>query len=136
MSSPQPSLSWPTSPTPLRIAELRSVVDRLTSLAHAHERELAVIPGLATTDEEVAADPPPALEQVTDELGGLSVRGRRELDLLVEERTDVGPYTLLGEPTSHYPLHEDEDVAVVLTVAEDRSEEHTSELLSRGHLVC
>src|SRR5690625_4418288 len=86
MSSPQPSLSWPTSPTPLRIAELRSVVDRLTALAHAHERELAVIPGLATTDEEVAADPPPALEQVTDELGGLSVRGRRELDLLVEER--------------------------------------------------
>src|SRR5690625_5564082 len=80
MSSPQPSLSWPTSPTPLRIAELRSVVDRLTSLAHAHERELAVIPGLATTDEEVAADPPPALEQVTDELGGLSVRGRRELE--------------------------------------------------------
>ncbi len=119
MSSPQPSLSWPTSPTPLRIAELRPVVDRLTSLAHAHERELAVIPGLATTGEEIAADPPPALEQVTDELGGLSVRGRRELDLLVEERTDVGPYTLLGEPTSYYPLHEDEDVAVVLTVAED-----------------
>src|SRR5699024_10187864 len=119
MTSPQPSLSWPTSPTPPRIAELRSVVHRLTPLAHAPDREPAVIPGLAAPDAGGAADPPPALEQVTDELGGLSVRGRRALDLLVEERTDVGPSTQLGEPTSYYPLHEDVDVAVVLTVAED-----------------
>lgn len=119
MSSPLPSLSWPTSPAPLRIAELRPAVDRLTSLARTHERDVAVIPGLATTDEEVVADPPPALEQLADELGGLTVRGRRELDLLIEDRTDVGPYTLLGEATSYYPLHEGDDVAVVLTVAED-----------------
>jgi len=119
MSSPLPSLSWPTSPAPLRIAELRPVVDRLTSLARSHERDVAVIPGLATTDEEVVADPPPAIEQLTDELGGLTVRGQRQLDLLIDERTDVGPYTLLGEPTSYYPLHEGDDVAVVLSVAED-----------------
>src|SRR5690625_2864777 len=118
MSSPQPSLSWPTTPTPLRIAELRSVVDRLTSLAHAHERELAVIRGRATADEEGGADRPAALEQVTDELGGLSLRVRRDLDLLVEERTDVGPYTLRGEPPCYDPLRVDEDVAVVLTVAD------------------
>lgn len=119
MSEPLPSLPWPTSPTPLRIAELRPVVDRLTSLARTHERDAAVIPGLAMTEEEVAADPPPALEQLLDELGGIELHGRRELDLLIEDRADVGPYTLLEAATSFYPLHEGADVAVVLTIAED-----------------
>ena len=119
MSSPLPSLSWPTSPSPLRIAQLRPVVDRLTSLARTHERDVTAVPGLAMTDEEIVADPPPALEQILDELGGIAVHGVPQLDLLIEDRTDVGPYTLLGESTSYYPIHEGADVAVVLTIADD-----------------
>ncbi|GAA1727974.1 hypothetical protein [Brachybacterium phenoliresistens] len=114
-------LSWPDTAGVLPVAPLRPVIERLGSLARTHERDVTLIPGLAAEGEiEVdAGDPPPALEQVVEEIGGLTVHGEAGLTLLVAERADVGPYTLLGPPTSYYPLHEGADVAVVLTLDED-----------------
>ena len=112
------SLPWPDGAEVLPIAALRPVLDRLASLVTTHEAAAAQIPGLAVSEEEVAADPPPALEQLVDELGGIELRGARVLDLLVEDRTDVGPYTLLGDARTYYPLYETPDAAVVLTLDE------------------
>lgn len=114
-------LPWPAEAGVLPVAPLRPVIERLVSLARTHEQDVTLLPGLAAEeDAEVdAGDPPPALEQVVEELGGIEVRGAAGLTLLVPERSDVGPYTLLGAPTGYYPLHEGADVAVVLTVAED-----------------
>lgn len=114
-----PSLPWPTEAEVLPISTVRPVLDRLASLVNTHEQDASLIPGLAVTEEEVAADPPPALEQVTDELGGITVQGLTMLSFQIENRTDVGPYTLLGEPTTYFPLYETPDSAVILTLAED-----------------
>ena len=113
------SLPWPTEAEALPLATVRPVLDRLASLVTTHADDAAQIPGLAVTEEEVAADPPPALEQIGDELGGIVVRGLTLLTLQVEDRTDVGPYTLLGPATSFYPLYETPETAVVLTLDED-----------------
>lgn len=113
------SLSWPTGAPVLPIAQVRPVLERLESLARTNPRDLTWIPGLAQEDGEISADPPPALEQIADEFGGIAVHGRRDLDLLIDERGDIGPYTMLGEATSYYPLYEGSDVAVVLTLDED-----------------
>jgi hypothetical protein len=115
MNTSQP---WPDGAEVLPIATLRPVLDRLASLVTVHEQDAAAVPGLAVTEEEVAADAPPALEQLVDELGGITLRGAPVLTLLVEDRTDVGPYTLLGDATSYYPLYETPDTAVVLTLDE------------------
>lgn len=113
-----PRLPWPTAAEPLPLASLRPVLDRLSSLATRHGEDVQMIPGAALAETEVAADPPPALEQLTDELGGVRLRELPLLTLQIEERTDVGPYTLLGEPTSFYPLYETPDAAVILTLDE------------------
>lgn len=113
------SLSWPTGAPVLPIAQVRPVLERLESLARTNPRDLTWIPGLAQEDGEISADPPPVLEQIADEFGGIAVHGRRDLDLLIDERGDIGPYTMLGEATSYYPLYEGSDVAVVLTLDED-----------------
>ena len=121
MTSPVPpsSLSWPTGAAVLPVSQVRPVLERLESLARTNPRDLTWIPGLAQEDGEISADPPPALEQIVDEFGGIAVHGRRDLDLLIDERGDIGPYTMLGEATSYYPLYEGSDVAVVLTLDED-----------------
>ncbi|WP_394216602.1 hypothetical protein [Brachybacterium vulturis] len=120
MSTPMNnSLPWPTEAEVLPLASVRPVLDRLASLVNTHEEDAALIPGLAVTEEEVAADPPPALEQIGDELGGIEVRGLTMLTLQIEDRTDVGPYTLLGPATSFYPLYETPEAAVVLALDED-----------------
>lgn len=116
MNTPLP---WPPAAEVLPLASVRPVLDRLSSLVNTHEQDATLVPGLAVTEEEVAADPPPALEQLGDELGGIRVRGLTMLTLQVEDRTDVGPYTLLGAPTSFYPLYETPDAAVVLALDED-----------------
>lgn len=113
------SLPWPTEAAVLPLASVRPVLDRLASLVNTHEQDATLIPGLAVTEEEVAVDPPPALEQIGDELGGITVRGLTMLTLQIEDRTDVGPYTLLGDATSYYPLYETPDSAVVLALDED-----------------
>ena len=113
------SLPWPTGADVLPLASVRPVLDRLSSLVTTHEEDAALIPGLALTEEEVAADPPPALEQIGDELGGVRVCGLTMLTLQIEDRTDVGPYTLLGPATSFYPLYETPEAAVVLALDED-----------------
>lgn len=119
MTIPTPSLPWPTDAGALPAAKLRPVLERLAALARSHERDVTLIPGLAQEeDEEIAADPPPALEQVADEFGGIELRGHVGLTLLIDDRSDVGPYTMLGEHTTYYPLHEGADVAVILTVDE------------------
>lgn len=114
-----PSLSWPAPESPLPIAPMRPVLERLASLALTHQRDVSPIPGLADGDDEVVADPPPVLEQILDEFGGIRIGDRDHLSLVIDERTDVGPYTLLGAPTTFYPLHEGEDVAVILTILDD-----------------
>ncbi|MDN5820918.1 MAG: hypothetical protein L0H74_08375 [Brachybacterium sp.] len=120
MSTPMNnSLPWPTEAEVLPLASVRRVLDRLASLVNTHEEDSALIPGLAVTEEEVAADPPPALEQIGDELGGIEVCGLTMLTLQIEDRTDVGPYTLLGDATSFYPLYETPEAAVVLALDAD-----------------
>lgn len=113
------SLPWPEPAEVLPLTAARPVLDRLSSLVTTHAQDTAPIPGLAVTEEEVAADPPPALEQIGDELGGIVLRGRTVLTLQIEDRTDEGPYTLLGEATTYYPLYETEDSAVILALGED-----------------
>ncbi|MFC0672462.1 hypothetical protein [Brachybacterium hainanense] len=112
---PRP-VDWPGSAL-LPVAPLRPVLERLASLARTHEDDVELVPGLA--EAEAAGDPPPALVQIVEELGGISVRGGSGLELLTASRSDEGPYTLLGAPTTFYPLHEGADVAVVLTLDED-----------------
>ena len=112
-----PTLPWPTA-APLPIEPLRPVLDRLISLSMAHPEDVTAIPGLAMVDGDVKADPPPALEQIVDEFGGIILCGIPDLILLTSERGTEGPYTMLGEHTTYYPLHEDPDSesAVVLTL--------------------
>ena len=115
------SLPWPDRAPVLGVDQFRDVIARLSSLAMRHpERVVLLGAGVdAEGDGELAGDPPPALEQIVEELGGVEVDGTARLDLLVDERVDVGPYTLLGDATTYYPLYEGEDVAIVLTLDED-----------------
>lgn len=115
------NLRWPLGAPVLPVAPMRPVIDRLGSLARTHEKDARFLPGRAAEDDEgtVSGDPPPVLEQIVDEIAGFEVRGQSGLILLVGERTDVGPYTLLGGPTTFYPLHEGDDAAVVLTLDGD-----------------
>ncbi|APX34951.1 hypothetical protein BH708_15320 [Brachybacterium sp. P6-10-X1] len=113
------SLPWPTEAPAIPLLSVRPVLDRISSLARTHEQDVTFVPGFATHEEELAADPPPALEQVLDELGGIELCGHPVLNLLVEDRTDVGPYTLLGPATTFYPLYETPEAAVVLTIDDD-----------------
>lgn len=118
---PASRLPWPTAAPVLPVEPLRPVLERLASLALRHEDDITLLGALVDEDGAVdaSADPPPALEQVLEEFGGIELRGRVRLDLLVDERTELGPYTLLGEATTYYPLYEGNDVAVVLTIAAD-----------------
>ncbi|GAA1491063.1 hypothetical protein GCM10009626_38090 [Brachybacterium sacelli] len=113
------SLPWPTEAPAIPLLSVRKVLDRIASLARTHEQDVTLIPGLAVAEEEPAADPPPALEQALDELGGIELCGNPVLDLLVENRTDVGPYTLLGPATTFYPLFETPEAAAILTIDDD-----------------
>lgn len=116
-----PRLTWPEGAEVLPVAAVRSTLDALTSLATRHGDLVRLQPGLAVREEETAADVPPALEQIADELGGITLQGETMLDLLIEERADTGPYTLLGEPTAFYPLREDEETALILALDEHGS---------------
>ncbi len=113
------SLPWPTEAPAIPLLSMRPILDRIASLARTHQQDVTLIPGVAATEEELAADPPPALEQVLDELGGIELCGMPVLTLLIEDRTDVGPYTLLGKATSFYPLYETPEAAVILTIDDD-----------------
>lgn len=115
------TLPWPDAAGVLPVEPPRPVLERLASLALRHPEDVSLLPTRVDDDGEVdeSTDPPPSLEQVVEEFGGITVRGRAGLTLLVDERTDLGPYTPLGAPTTYYPLHEGEDVAVVLTIGED-----------------
>ncbi|MGP5291766.1 MULTISPECIES: hypothetical protein [Brachybacterium] len=120
MSTPMPSsLPWPTEAPAIPLLTARPVLDRISSLARTHEQDVTLVPGLAVNEEEIAADPPPALEQILDELSGIELRGIPVLNLVIEDRTDVGPYTLLGAATTFYPLYETPEAAVVLTIDDD-----------------
>lgn len=114
-----PSLPWPTADA-LPIEPLRPVLDRMTALSMAHPEDITAVPGLAQVDGRVLADPPPCLEQIVDEFGGIVVRGGSALMLLTSERGTEGPYTMLGDAVTYYPLHEDPETesAVVLTLDE------------------
>lgn len=116
-------LNWPDAAPVLPVEPLRPVLERFSSLALRHGEDVSLLATALDEDdsEQSAGDPPPALDQVVEEFGGIALRGRTVVDLLVADRTDLGPYTLLGAPTSYYPLHEGEDVAVILTIAEDGS---------------
>lgn len=113
------SLPWPTEAPVIPLREARPILDRIASLARTHEQDVTLVPGAALAEEDTAADPPPALEQILDELGGIELCGIPVLMLLIEDRTDVGPYTLLGKATTFYPLYETPEVAVVLTLDDD-----------------
>lgn len=119
--SARPRLPWPTEAPVVPVEPLRPVLEALSSLAVRHPEDVTLLPTLVDEDgtPDESADPPPALEQILEEFGGIEVCGRARLDLLADERSDLGPYTLLGDPTSYYPLHEGSDVAIILAVDED-----------------
>ncbi len=103
-------LDWPTPTTDVGTSKMRAALERLAVAVAASN-------GLAESidPEESGADVPPALKDLADEMAGARV-GEFELTLLAEDRTDLGPFTLLGEPTSYYPLFETVDDAVILTL--------------------
>lgn len=119
MSTPTQSLPWPEGAPVVPVAAARGALDRLASLALRHPELIQLVPGLAQADGAIAADPPPCLEQLADELGGVDRGGLRDLDLLIEERSDTGPYTLMGPFTSFYPVHEEQEMAVVVAIGAD-----------------
>lgn len=114
-----PALPWPENAPVLPISRVRASLDALASLAMRHPEHLQLVPGLAMSEEDSAADVPPALAQITDELGAVLLHGEPVLTLLTEERVETGPYTMLGASTGYYPLREVEDRAVVLALDED-----------------
>ncbi|MDO5662186.1 MAG: hypothetical protein Q4G40_05790 [Brachybacterium sp.] len=115
-----PHLPWPTEAATLSVEPFRPVLERLQSLALRHSDHVDLLAPLIDEDgtPDPSADPPPALAQVLEEFGGIRPRGGPELNLLVDERTDEGPYTLLPDRTSYYPLIEGDDAAVILTIDE------------------
>lgn len=121
MPSAKRTLSWPDAAPPLPVEPLRPVIERLTSLALRHGEDIRLREPLVDDDGErdPAADLPPSLELVAEAFGGIIPIAGGGLDLLVDERIDLGPYTMLGSPVTYVPLHEGEDVAVILTLDED-----------------
>ncbi|WP_152354207.1 serine/threonine-protein kinase [Brachybacterium subflavum] len=126
-----PAFDWPHDASPLPIEPLRGAIDRLTALAARHESALELIAPLEVEDESgtaalaggVAGDPraylPPVLASIADEFGGIRVLGGdAALTIVVDERSDLGPYTILTDPVSFTPLYEGDDVAVVLAIDE------------------
>ncbi|MDO5644609.1 MAG: hypothetical protein Q4G21_02800 [Dermabacter sp.] len=107
-------LSWPQPPTPYDSSRERAALERLAAAVSASG-------GLAVPidPEESGADVPPALADLADELAGARVGDEFELTLLAEDRTDLGPFTLLGDPTRYYPLFETPDDAIILTLNAD-----------------
>ena len=69
------SLPWPTEAPVIPLREARPILDRIASLARTHEQDVTLVPGAALAEEDAAADPPPALEQILDELGGVESAG-------------------------------------------------------------
>jgi hypothetical protein len=73
------------------------------------------LPGSATGDAEIFL--PPALRAFAEEFGGLRIRGADlGLEILVTERSELGPFTLLEDPLSFTPVYEGEDVAAVVAL--------------------
>lgn len=108
------SLSWPQPNEPVDMSRERAALERLALAVSASN-------GLAEPidPEESASDVPPALKDLADELAGARVGDEFELTLLPEDRTDLGPFTLLGDPTRYFPLFETSDDAVILTLNGD-----------------
>ena len=107
-------LDWPTPTTDVDTSKMRAALERL-AVAVASSNGLAE----PIDPEESGADVPPALKDLADEMAGARVGEEFELNLLAEDRTDLGPFTLLGEPTSYYPLFETVDDAVILTLNDE-----------------
>lgn len=108
------ALPWPEPTSNLDMSKERAALERLALAVSASG-------GLAEPidPEESGADVPPALKDLADETAGARVGEEFELTLLAEERTDLGPFTLLGDPTRYYPLFETTDDAVILTLNEE-----------------
>jgi hypothetical protein len=85
------------------------------------------LPGSATGDAEIFL--PPALRAFAEEFGGLRIRGADlGLEILVTERSELGPFTLLEDPLSFTPVYEGEDLGefvVTFVAALDRAIEET-----------
>ncbi len=108
------ALNWPEPKETIDMSRARAALERLAAAVAASD-------GVATPidPEESAADVPPALKDLADEMAGARVGEEFELNLLAEERTDLGPFTLLGDPMSYYPLFETIEDAVILTINEE-----------------
>lgn len=105
-------MAYPNPTESLDLSRLRPEVERLT--AHAQQHGLTLI-----DPEETAAQIPPVLAELTNEFGGVIVDDDFAVNLLIEERTDLGPYTLLGDPDEYYSLYEGAEDAVILTIGPD-----------------
>src|SRR5205814_9913135 len=62
--------------------------------------------------------------------------GRKNAKLRIEPAGETLHDQLVGAPPSHAPVVPLEEAINLATQADDRSEEHTSELQSLRHLVC
>lgn len=132
-----PSVHWPRGAKPLPIEPLRPAIERLHSLALRYPGVVELLEPLeqeetAGQDAEGAAEPSapldpldpqgflaPVLAGIADEFGGVQVAGERAgLMIVPADRTDLGPYTVIADSASCTPLHEGEDVAVVLALDE------------------
>ena len=105
------ALPWPQPSEPVDLTRERAALERLATVVSASNGAAEAI-----DPEESAADVPPALKDLADETAGVRVGEQFSFSLLAEERTDLGPFTLLGDPTSYYPLFETPDDAIILTV--------------------
>ncbi|MCT1558414.1 hypothetical protein M3A96_09845 [Helcobacillus massiliensis] len=69
--------------------------------------------------DETAAQIPPVLQPLVDEFAGIHLDDDFEVNLVIDERTDLGPYTLLGDTDEYYPLFETADEAIIVTIADN-----------------
>src|SRR5690625_7045469 len=64
------------------------------------------------------------------------VRNPRAIPPRYNERLEILADVLDGNIMIHAHSYRADEILMLLDVVQDRSEEHTSELQSRGHLVC
>lgn len=116
------SLPWQVPNPPYDTSRERAALEQLSAAVSAARARLTgseLAEMIQVIDpEESAADAPAALKDLADETAGVQVGEEFYFSLLAEERSDLGPFTLLGSAIEYYPLFETPDEALILTINE------------------